>query len=331
MVNLYKSLKDDINVNPYKTTYGSLLKMNDVEPKIQHFVNKLSIMDYGNYKYDVNYYSIHPIIITGKTEEEKDLPPFLYPYGVQAHNGEICLVVDLRDYVRQNKLVEKTSMDSYEDLLSVAENQSAINCLLSIGKVMAAKYSGNDNFITFLWKPLARVYSSLFITLYNTRIAKLGALETPRVSSIAVAFYYLKSKQNTEMDFNKITNLLADVADRELVADVQNYLTTREINKMTGRVLTELTKEVVDQSKVGITIDTSLFNNAKGEWFGLKGSGLISMMMECDSLFLPIVYYALDDRSFNRSKVSMMLQNIRRDDKSAIIDGLKVNLKPANV
>lgn len=330
MVNLFKQLKDDINVNPYRTTYGSLLKMGEVEPVIYSFINRLSAVDYEKYKYDINYYSIHPIIITGKYIEEDELPPFSFPYAIQAHNGELCILVDLRDYLKHNK-VQESEMISYDDLMKTAENPSAVNCLLSVGKVMASRYTGNDNYISFIWKPLARIYASLFVTLYNTRIAKLSILETPRVNSVAVAFYYLKSKQNAEMNLDKLTTLLGDIADKELVIDVQNYLTTKGINKLNGKVLTELTKEVVDKSKIGITIDTSLFNNAKGEWFGLKGSGLISMMMECDSLFIPIVYFALDDKSFNKSKVSMMLQNIKREDKNTVVDSLKTNLKPAHV
>lgn len=327
MVNLYKKYKDDPNVNPYKTTYGSLLKMNSIEPVIQNFVNKLTIVEYPNYRYDVDYRSCHPIIITGRDDKERSLPPFSYPYGMVANNGEICIVVDIRDYINPKRLLENKP-DSYKELLECANYPYAVECILSIGKMMANKFTGNDEYSAYYWKQLSNAYSSLLISLYNTRVAKLGILEQQRVSSVAIAYYYMKNKNNDILDINKFNILLQEVADKQLIESVYNYIITHQVEEFNGRLLTELLKEVVDPSKVGITIDTSLFSNAKGEWFGLSGSGIISMMMECDSLFIPILYYGLTNKSYSQSKIGMMLKNLNSKVKSDLIDGLRNSVKP---
>lgn len=331
MHNTLDSKLNNPNINPYKTTYGSLLKIKDAQVALQVFINKLTPMDVLDMGYDVNYGDIKPILITGKNEEEEALPPFTFPIVIKAMNNTTNIAIDLRNYLTPTS-VKKNNPKTYNELVNSTFNKSSLDCVLSIGKMMSNFLNNTAGFISFIKPALAKTYGTILVSLYNTRITTLNFLEQPKVKTAGILFYYLKSLEgDISSESEKILKQVSQHVDVELADGIISYFLGSNNNTFNTKALTEIVKDVVDGSKASITLDSGLFNNSKGEWFGLSGTGMIPMMMECDTLYIPILYYALTDNSFKKAKLTQLLNNVEKKDKTSIIEVLKQNLKFINL
>ena len=98
-------------LNPYETSIGLHFNTKNLELKLSEFLIKGTDTKNLNYEYVIDR-EIDVIFITGKNEDEKELPVWNHPLFITVFRGSKKIFVDMRPYVRPKKDEEIININS---------------------------------------------------------------------------------------------------------------------------------------------------------------------------------------------------------------------------
>ena len=272
-------------LKPYETTTGRLVNTKPIVEALLGYITKNSITDelaYEFYQGDVEIY-----IITGKNEDEKDLPVFNQPVFFRNIRNKESVAIDLRPYVNQNAV-----KNDFSKLIEVIRDKHSANFLI-LSMLLLIKTEVN----TVDLKPImGNIISSLVFILSNSvrRISVLNAIDVVNLEiAIAIYGYALFNPDNKLVDdIERITNVISKL-------------------KLSFPIDRRTLQEKVD----------AIFSILENGWYGPDGSKSIYIAIESMPVLVALVYSMTATTMFKNSKLAAILD--KEKNKIGVNDFLK--------
>lgn len=325
----------DNNINPYGTSFARLLPMDGLcKSLIKFCVSKGDILKL-TYGIDLGNNCV-ALIITGKNQEEKDIPPFDLPFMFKAVSGDIVIAIDLREYVNNNV---HDDMESYNELLACVPRHENLKILCRIAKAMAVMVDGDlgtlpkDNLMTCYVSILATVMNNLVRLTVGDYVALKALLGTH--------FYLMFNRVNPDdVDTMLLTKTIQTRLKIGSNKEVQN-----DIKQIILEALIRCNSKPIDQvySLEGLVqLATAVFspdiakffnvqiinNQLKNLWYG-PGKMLAAVSItENIPVLLGLSEAGLGMTSFKSSRLSNLLHKDKSlIDKAEFLKKCELNLK----
>lgn len=305
------------NINPYKTTYGKLIPLANLEESLLRL--SVNLYDKNSLSYGVKLDNAIAIVITGKNETEKSIPVFPYPYYFKGTRGESFIAIDIREFVSPNKLSEGIS--TYNDLLNITPREDNIKLLFRCAKLMSALNAGNYGLLPR--DTIMLIYSLIFSNITN-RLITLSFPEQADVKAIVSLFSYflmnddLPQDVDTGMLANKIVNVVKiptfDLTDAKEVLTIFSNTTFNilEETRRSLKTLLECCVAVLPEDKHKFFKDALFVNGGQNLWFGPGKHLAITIGMENIPVLVSTIELALSGKTFKNSALTNMLSKYNK-------------------
>ena len=294
-------------LKPYETTTGRLTNTKPIVDALLNYITKNSLTDelaYEFYQGDVEIY-----IITGKNEDEKELPVFNQPVFFRNIRNKESVAIDLRPYVNQNAV-----KGDFTKLIEVIRDKHSANFLiLSMLLLIKTEVSTVD------LKPImGNVISSLVFILSNSvrRISVLNAIDVVNLEiAIAIYGYALFNPDNKLVDdIERITNIISKLKlsfpiDRRTLQEKVSLLAEHEDKlSIVGIPLLKNLIEIYlpEDARAVVNVD-AIFSILENGWYGPDGSKSIYIAIESMPVLVALVYSMTASTMFKNSKLASIL------------------------
>lgn len=297
-----------MDLNPYHTSYGRLIKTKLIEEKIIEYLIKT---DEENLNYE---YSNNPgsklIYITGCNDLEKDIPSFDQVF-ITYHNNADIIATDLRKYVTK----QDTRALNLSDIARDTGNMKF--CILNS---LIVSDLLNENFSKY--KTYSKTIASsfgFFIGHIIDSIIRLNPIE--KVSIEVTAAYYILHKLYDSSEFENIDSyrfikdsILAILARSKYSIPLQANGIEGIINKVedityTGTIdnLLEYLSKQLDNGKEKILNKAVLINAISNTWFGHGGSETILISLEHLPTWMSLLYTIEVNSMFKKTRLATII------------------------
>jgi len=292
-----------------QTTYGKSLDRvySNVEKSLLEYITTSS--------QNLNYEYIEPngckiVCILGINSIEQELPMWEHPIHFLSLKRENVIAVDLRRYVR--KISEQP-----ETIDEVAKSDGGCNFLMLLTILIAdsIKVQGYSN-IRETIKPSAESFSYILQSLI-ARIVALDVKEKLNVTIILMHYFYMLTSE-AEDKSELVESLTSRLFNSKMVMNsvgrkyIHNLLLNlnHDANTITG--LIENIRLGLSPDKRELLDSNSLVNNLSSVWSGPGEVSTMLIAIEQPSVWLGLIYTAVSDTSYKRSRLSTMLANAPR-------------------
>lgn len=292
--------------NPYHTTYGRFINTTKIKESLDKYVtlNKDINLSY-EYFIDTDE-ELRIVFITGYNSDEQELPIWEHPLVFESMDKVIVVAVDVRKYVKPNSELSSKLSDIVKDASNL--NFNIIRTLLT------AEYAvGNTRVIKNGNKTMSMGMALWLSNIINT-IVTLNPVEKLHVE-IAIAF-----------SINMMTISEDDRADSAHVAEARilSYRLSLPVSKTAMKVvvdklninvtdidkLVDNIRSVLPAEKAKIIDTNGVVNLVNNSWFGPGGVETVMMALENLPTWIALLYIALSDKTFKRSKIATALDKI---------------------
>lgn len=297
-----------IQYDPYSTSYGSILNTDKVKKELQKYLITTPLRNL-NYEYITNK-DIKLVIITGCVLEEKELPIWDMPLLIEDIKGNKHICVDLRKYV---KTVDQQPLKVSE----IFKDKSACTFILSAALFMAdlaadefAEYRKHFNTITL-------AYSFLISYLVDV-VIKLNPVEKVE-TEIMIAYLANLMLSPSPKDEEYVPAIIARLSTAKFSLPVnkktiENVVKLYVPNKVvTIKDLVNGIKMTLPQEKGDLITDGILINTMSNIWYGPGSNETLLMGAECMGIWMALVYSALSDQTYKRSRLATILDKFSRN------------------
>jgi len=287
----------------YTTTYGSFINVEKVKDELMSFLG-VNTMDLS-YDY-LTETSCKIVIITGCSAEEKELPIWEHPLVFESLNNDTIVAIDLRKYV-------KPSVGKPDSLEDIVKDIGGLKFSMLRTLLTAEFIEGNFGVLRSMNKHFVPAIAIWLSDIINAMIT-LNPVEKMNVE-LAVSFYY-----------NQL--MIAD-DDREemkdaIVARMQTYklslpVTRTNIKNIVDKLSVEdcdlddllsLIGRMLPEDKANVIDANALINLTANSWYGPGGSEVVIMGLEDIPTWVTLLYSALSNKTFKRSRLATMLEKI---------------------
>lgn len=331
--------RDNINnskFNPYFTTFGKTIKSNVIVEALIKMGTSRVFRD-SPYSYSLSYDLVMgdfiPVVITGKSEEEKSIPPFQLPILYINHKDEACVAIDLREYVSN----VNESVKTYDELISCMSRPNNGYFLFRLANVMCSLAGGEYSKIPF--RDGLKAFVFVFTSVIKN-ILSLDVEEEDRVRVCLGTYYYnLASKDNMHpTDLDRVTDIIknncyilkldnGDIKQTVLALITENTAVSDEKLNSLSSLLDYISCFLVSDKQQKMK-DAIIVNVLTNIWFGPGKNFAGISSIECLPLFLTMVESCYDDKSFKMSRLAGILsKDTRSVDKRNFVQTMSSNFK----
>lgn len=300
---------------PYSTMYGSLINLKKLKDGL---VRYLSVADLNTLEYEYPLSGdIAMVFITGRNDEELELPAWEHPLLINTVSGKSVVAVDVRRYIRKYD-------ESVYKLSDMFKDRAALDFLVLRATLVIDFMSGDQAKHRTVFKPCSTAMGVWLSNMIST-IVPLTPAEMFNTEIITAAYantlYYPVAEISDNMDIitarvlsskhsYKLSNKLVRERLESFYVEDSGRLDTLIINIYTG----------IDPAKHQyVTID-SLVGVMGNVWYGPGGSEVPVMALENMASWMALVYAATSARSYDRTRIGMLLNKQKRIIDSAVID-----------
>lgn len=294
-------------LNPYETSIGLHFNTKNLELKLSEFLIKGRDTKNLNYEYVIDK-EIDVIFITGKNEDEKDLPIWNHPLFITDFRGSKKIFVDMRPYVRPKKDEEIININS------IVTNKLGFDFTIIRVVYMVLLYTNKNN-IDNISNNLAIAFSKWV----STSIKSALYLDVESVIKLEVlTLHYILCKFNDgKLNGNDIDNIYFKISKlhKALKGNV------KYVRETCIGINTE-PKDVVDlANNIRIAIKNPLvkdmtsamiYNILSTTWFGINPNENITMSLEHIPTLIAIVGTSLESKVLKHSRLSNILNENKR-------------------
>jgi len=299
----------------YGTTYGRLINLSKLKPALERYVNTVDLDDL-QYEYN-KLGNSRAIFITGYNDEEKELVAFDHPVIVKTLKQELLVVVDLRKYVNaNNELTPRLS--------EVARDKNSIDFCVARAFLELSFINGNAGLHRTIYKPLTTAMG-VWVSGMVTTLVGLDPVESFSVE-VASTLYantliYEQDEINSQWDTivaRAMGSKHVFKLDRKLVHEVASGYVDRDEPGL--ETLIKNIVKVLPESKARfITVD-SLISVMGNVFYGPGGGETPVIALEDMATWSALVYSVITNRSYQKSRIGMLLNKNKRVIDSAIIE-----------
>lgn len=297
-------------LNPYETTYGKMLHADRlIKPLSMYYTTSGDI----NLNYECTD-NKNLVFITGYNAEEENLPMFNHPCIFEDVKGEKHIAVDLRKYVKK---VNEQPLN----ILDIAKDKSSVLNLMYNAIIISDLLNDNYGEYRPLFNPITTAYS-FFISYLVDIVVKLSPLE--KVDAELAALFsanVMLIPDSTEKTDEYLDTIAARMAQCKLsipytkksveqtIANVVSYDST--FNAVVANVNAVLPEEKA--SLINSQILAGLMSNI---WYGPGSEESLIIALESMPLWMCIVYSAISDNTYKRSRLTSILDKYSRQINS---------------
>jgi len=297
-----------IILNPYDTSYGSLISIDKTIEDLKKFI-AIKRSDVLNYEYR-NTENVKFIFVTGKDEYEKELPYWEHPLVFKDMDGVYAICTDLRKYVTIKD-------DDFISLEEVIRDKNSVEFLIARSIVISDFIEKNIGTYKIYFNDIAGSFSVWLSSAINNIVA-LSPIEKVEVE-IALNFYYHSLFYN-EWNEDVIESISGNISHTKLSMPVNMKLVKSISSKLPEEVIgiqsmAEFIKAVLPENKQLLIDDTAILNTITNAWYGPGNSETIIMSLEHAPTWMALLYINVENKSFKRTRIAMMLDKYKRKFK----------------
>lgn len=294
-------------LNPYETSIGLHFNTKNLELKLSEFLIKGRDTKNLNYEYVIDK-EIDVIFITGKNEDEKDLPIWNHPLFITDFRGSKKIFVDMRSYVRPKKDEEIININS------IVTNKLGFDFTIIRVIYMVLLYT-NKNSIDNISNNLAIAFSKWV----STSIKSALYLDVESVIKLEVlTLHYILCKFNdSKLNGNDIDNIYFKISKlhKALKGNVKYVRETCIGINTEPKDVVDLANNIRIAIKNPLVKDmtsTMIYNILSTTWFGINPNENITMSLEHIPTLIAIVGTSLESKVLKHSRLSNILNENKR-------------------
>jgi len=300
---------------PYSTMYGSLINLKKLRDGLTRYLSITDLNELG-YEYPVPS-DIGLVFITGRNEEESELPAWEHPIVINTLSGKSVVAVDVRKYIRKYD-------ESHFKLSDMFKDRAALDFIVLRAVLVIDFISGDQANHRAVFKPCSTAMGVWLSNMVST-IVPLSPVEMFNTEIITTAYantlLYPVSEISDNMDI-----ITARVLSSKHSYKLSNKLVRERLESFyvedNGRLdtlITNIYTGLDDSKRQYVTID-SLVGVMGNVWYGPGGSEVPVMALENMASWMSLVYAATAARSYDRTRIGMLLNKQKRVIDSAIVD-----------
>lgn len=314
-----------IIVDPYLTSYGKTLNKEKAQKEVLKYLITTDVEDLS-YGYKTGN-EVELVFITGRNNDEKDIPPFVYPILIKDVRNKPIIAVDLRKFTK-----ESDSDILAERLKDTANGEFYI--LLAM--VMADFYTEDYGTFRKLFNNLAGGYAVLTSFIINS-ITPLSVVEKVQIE-VAAAYYanLLLTPGKDYLDYQdaviaRISNIKFQVpADKKLIKGVVERIKLED--ELTVYGLVDICKQLVSEDKKPMIENKVYISLLSNMWFGLNSLDILAAGEESMPVWIAIMFSSLSNMVFAKARLTTILEkNARTVDNKEYVKVMSLYLKDKGV
>jgi len=295
-----------ISVDPYDTSYGSLLNILPIKNKIMKYLIDAE-NDNLNYEY-ANMDNHRLVIITGKNSAEKELPIWTFPILMEAINGDKVVAIDIRKYVKKVT----------EDVLNIADivkDSGSVTFLTLAARYVGELDAGNYGLIKNIERSTVSAFSIWLSDSLNSAIM-LNPVEKVRLEVIC-AFYGYRLFMEESIKLSDIEVMKTKISKTKLSLPMTIKAISDIINKLDYKLnsLDDLVRNILlglDSEKLDVINKNVLLSTLSNSWYGVGAGETVMIAVENLPLLICLIYSAIDNKSYKRSRIAAILNRNNR-------------------
>lgn len=290
-------------LNIYDGSVGALI----TKSKLVTPIEKYLISNKEPLNYEVNEGKTSVVIITGKNQEEKNLPTFNHPLIFKRIDGQQCIAVDLRLYARQ-RLEE--DFPNVTDILV-----DRYNGLLAINRLIFNRMflDGETDFLSSIQINVSTFFGLLISRMIRTTYYDITILNP--VTLISMLFFNTLDSEKDPLKIDEVITTLSRKDVSKLInGDMKvwykyftdSYSAFKFPANTIGGLVSNLKLSSPEDRLKGLSAD--IFLGWLSRSFNVKNMTEISIgMIEHKPTFLAIVYHALSESFAKNTLISKVM------------------------
>ena len=296
-----------IYINPYDTNYGKLLDITNIKKELIRFE---ILRKNDNLNYEIPNGENHKyLLITGKDQDEIDLPIWTQPLVFQNIEKENIIAVDLRKYVKKD--IDINLLDSVKD-------KNNFDYLILESLIIGDFIEGNYGIFNNIIKNITLGFSTVIANIINS-IVSLDPVEKTNVEIITAIYANMLLVEGDGRDY--IDGILARVSKTKFTIPISHKYIEKLVNlpeldlyASTYVGLVNNIKIILD-AKASLIDETILLNAISNIWYGHGSSESVMIATEHMPTWITLMYTSLNNKSYKKTRLAMLLEKNKRNIK----------------
>jgi len=305
------------NIDPYKTTYGKNINTSKLVTELTKYYIENGSVNLG-YEFATNG-DCDYLLVSGKNDDEKELPLWDHPIVVTMHNNNKFIAVDLRRYLNITGDVSELT-DSVKDINGFIFTMLRAMLMMD---VVNEDYSALKD----IEKNLASAFAMWISDTINSAIG-LNPIEKLNVE-LAAGYYFYIMMLNRDPESEDLRMIAYKLSKTKLslpssLKSIESVVANLDGNIDSIDGLIGNIRIVLGEPKNKLIDLNMLVNIIANSWFGPNGSESVLMSLEHYPTFVAMVYVNLNSKIYKRSRIAMSLDKnnnkIKGKDIAASVD-----------
>lgn len=295
-------------LNPYETNLGKHINTKELEVKLSEFLIKGRDTRNLNYEYLIDR-EIDLVFITGKNDEEKDLPIWNHPLFITDFRGNKKVFVDVRPFVKVKKDDEVLTLNN------IVSNRLGFDFTIIRIVYMILLYK-DINVIDNISSNLALAFSKWVSS--SIKSALYLDVESVVKLEIITLHYILCLINDNKIDSNNVDNIYFKISklSKLVRGNIKYVRETCEgilINPSDVVDLATNIKTAVKNPLVKDINSATIYNILSTTWYGINPNENITMSLEHLPTLIAIITTSLESKVLKHSRISNILNDNKRN------------------
>lgn len=315
-----------IIVDPYLTSYGKTLNKEKAKKEVMKYMITTDVEDlsYG-YKTSEN---TNLVFITGRNNDEKDLPIFVFPLVLEDIRNKTTIAVDLRKFCK-DRIDTNILMDMFKDK---ANGEFYIITAVIMADFLQEEYTTYRR----VFNNISGAYAVLTSNIINS-CTPLSVVEKVQIE--VAAAYYANLLLTPSKDYTDYRDAyIARISNIKFSIPIDKKTTRQVIEsirlepELTVYGLIDVCKQLVTEDKKGLIESKLYISMLANMWYGINSLDLLTAAQECMPLWIAILYTTLTNLTFAKSRLTTLLEkNSKAVDSKEYIKIMSTYLKDKGV
>jgi len=296
-----------IYINPYDTNYGKLLDITNIKKELIRFE---ILRKNDNLNYEIPNGENHKyLFITGKDQDEIDLPVWTQPLVFQNIEKENVIAVDLRKYVKK---------DVDLNLLNSVKDRNNFDYLILESLIIGDFIEGNYGIFNNIIKNITLGFSTVIANIINS-IVSLDPVEKTNVEIIAAIYANMLFVEGDGRDY--IDGILARVSKTKFTIPISHKYIEKLVNIPELDLYASTYVGLVNNIKIILDVksslidETILLNAISNIWYGHGNGESVMIATEHIPTWITLLYTSLNNKSYKKTRLTMLLEKNKRNIK----------------
>ncbi len=294
-------------INPYDTNIGKHVNTKKLEIVLTEFLIKGSDVKNLNYEYIIDT-EIEVVFITGKNEEERELPIWNHPLLINDFRGRDKIFIDLRTFVRIPKDGE------VKDLSMIVNNHLGFNFTI-IKLVYMLLLNKDKTSLTNIHDTVAIGFTKwLTVTLKSSLTLDIESVVKLEIVTMFYILCLLTDEELTERTveniYFKISKLIKVVrGNMKYVKDTCEgiNINPKDAVDLVENIVTAVDSPLIKDLNTGV-----LYNILGNTWNGVNPSENIIMSLEHIPTLIAVLSTSIESKSLKHSRLANILNDNKR-------------------